>query len=125
MIFRIISCFFSFLFLQQLQAQEDSLDNERLAKMISLSEAVIRTDLNVSKFIDRVKNDTTFYKAFRNLHMLNYTAWNDIRINDKKGKLKASMQSKIKQHRNNGCRSMEILDQNTTGNFFDADSNYN
>jgi hypothetical protein len=111
--------------LQQLHAQEDSLDNERLARMISLSEAVIRTDLNVSKFIDRVKNDTTFYKAFRSLHLLNYTAWNDIRINDKKGKLKASMQSKIRQHRSNGCRSMEVLDQNTTGNFFDADSNYN
>ncbi len=125
MIFRIISCFCCFLSLFQVQAQEDSLDNERLAKMISLSEAVIRTDLNVSKFIDRVKNDTSFYKAFRNLHLLNYTAWNDIRINDKKGKLKASMQSKIRQHRSNGCRSMEVLDQNTTGNFFDADSNYN
>ena len=52
--------------------QQDSLDNERLAKMINLSEVVVRTDINVPKFIDRVKNDTTFYKAFRNLHVLGF-----------------------------------------------------
>jgi len=109
----------------QLCAQEDSLDNERLAKMINLSEVVIRSDLDVAKFIERVKHDTTFYKAFRSLHLLSFSAWNDIRINDKKGKLKASLQSKIRQHHANGCRTMEVLDQNTTGNFFDADSNYN
>jgi len=109
----------------QLCAQEDSLDNERLAKMINLSEVVIRSDLDVAKFIERVKHDTTFYKAFRSLHLLSFSAWNDIRINDKKGKLKASLQSKIRQHYANGCCTMEVLDQNTTGNFFDADSNYN
>ena len=65
--------------------QQDSLDNERLAKMINLSEVVVRTDINVPKFIDRVKNDTTFYKAFKNLHVLGFTSFNDISIIDKKG----------------------------------------
>lgn len=60
------------------------LDTERLSKMVSLTEVILRTDLNVPRFIDQVKNDTTFYKAFRNLHLLGYTAWNDIRIKDKK-----------------------------------------
>jgi len=106
-------------------AQEDSLDNIRLAKMISLSEAIIRTDLNVPRFMDRVKNDTTFYKAFKNLHMLGYTAWNDIRVKDKKGNLKASLSSKTKQVRSNGCRSMEVLHEKTTGNFYDDDGGYN
>jgi hypothetical protein len=104
---------------------EDSLDNERLAKMISLSEVVIRSDLNVAKFIERVKNDTTFYKAFRSLHLLGFTAWNDIRIKDKKGNLKASLQSKIKQNRADDCRTMKVLDENTTGNFYDKNKNYN
>ncbi|MBL7747269.1 MAG: hypothetical protein JNM19_07590 [Chitinophagaceae bacterium] len=107
------------------KAQEDSLDNIRLAKMISLSEAIIRTDLNVPRFMDRVKNDTTFYKAFKNLHMLGYTAWNDIRVKDKKGNLKASLSSKTKQVRSNGCRSMEVLHEKTTGNFYDDDGGYN
>jgi len=73
-------------------------DNERLAKMISLSEVVVRTDINVPKFIERVKNDTTFYKAFRNLHVLGFTSLNDIRILDKKGKQKAGLQSKSRQN---------------------------
>jgi hypothetical protein len=105
--------------------QEDSLDTERLSKMVNLSEVIIRSDLNVPRFIDQVKKDSTFYKAFRNLHLLGYTAWNDISIKDKKGKIKASLQSKTKQVRNNGCRTMEILNENSTGDFYDKDKNYN
>jgi hypothetical protein len=104
---------------------EDSVNTERLAKLVNLTEVIIRSDLNVARFIDRVKNDTTFYKAFRNLHILGFTSWNDIRIKDKKGKIKASLQSKTKQARANGCRSMEVLDENTTGNFYDDNGNCN
>lgn len=105
--------------------EQDSLDTERLSKLVNLSEVIIRTDLNVPRFINQVKNDTTFYKAFRNLHMLGYTAWNDIRIKDKKGTIKASLQSKTKQTRANGCRNMEVLDENSTGDFYDSDKNFN
>ena len=105
--------------------KEDSVDNERLAKMVNLSEVIIRSDLNVARFIEQVKNDTTFYKAFRNLHLLNFTSWNDIRIKDKKNNIKASLQSKTKQTRNNGCRSMQVLDENTTGNFYDPNGGFN
>ncbi len=62
--------------------------------MIDLSEVVVRTDINVPKFIDRVKNDTTFYKAFSNLRVLGFTSLNDIRIVDKKGKQKALCKAK-------------------------------
>lgn len=108
-----------------LLAQQDSLDNERLAKMISLSEVVIRNNLDVARFMDQVKKDTTFYKAFRNLHVLGFTAWNDIRIRDKKGKNKASLQSKTKQIRENGCRRMEVLDEVHSGDFYNSDGGYN
>lgn len=103
----------------------DSLENERLAKMVSLSEVVIRSDLNVARFMDQVKNDSTFYKAFRNLRVLGFTAWNDIRIRDKRGKIKASLQSKTKQQRLNGCRSMQVLDENHSGDFYNDDGSYN
>ena len=104
--------------------EEDSLDDQRLAKMISLSEVIIRTDLNVARFINQVKNDTTFYKAFRNLHMLGFTAWNDIRIKDKKGNIKAALMSKTMQTRANGCRSMDILNENTSGDFYTGEGDY-
>ena len=106
-------------------AQQDSLDNERLAQMINLSEVVVRADVNVAKFIERVKNDTTFYKAFRTLHVLGFTSLNDIRIVDKKGKLKASMQSKTRQNRANHCRTMDVLNETTTGDFYDSKGEYN
>ena len=59
-------------------------------KLITLAEVVINSRLNVPSFIERVKNDTTFYKAFRNLHILNYTAINDIRMVDKRSEVIAS-----------------------------------
>jgi len=114
--------FFTFLFCY---SQNDSLDNERLAKMISLSEVVIRTDINVPKFIERVKNDTTFYKAFRNLHVLGFSSLNDIQLLDKKGNQKASLQSKTRQNRADGCRTMDVLSETTTGDFYDKNKNYN
>lgn len=107
------------------QENEDSLDNQRLAKMVSLSEVIIRSDLNVARFINQVKNDTTFYKAFRNLHVLGFTSWNDIRIKDKKGRIQAALMSKTKQSRSNGCRTMEVLTENSSGDFYDDDHQYN
>jgi hypothetical protein len=105
--------------------QKDSLDNERLAKMINLSEVVVRTDINVPKLIDRIKNDTTFYKAFKNLHVLGFTALNDIRIVDKKDKQKAGMQSKTRQLRENDCRTMETISETVQGDFYNSDREYN
>src|SRR5688572_25734589 len=105
--------------------QEDSLDNERLAKMISLSEVIVGTDINVPKFIERVKNDTSFYKAFRTLHIVGFTSLNDIRILDKNGKQKAGMQSRTRQNRADGCRTMETLEQTTQGDFYSKEGNFN
>ena len=120
-------CAVLFFFLASLwsSAQEDSLDNQRLAKMIDLSEVVIRTDLNVARFVQRVKEDTSFYKAFRNLHVIGFTAWNDIRIRDKKGNVKASLRSKTRQLRKGNCRSMEILSESTSGDYYDEQHNCN
>jgi hypothetical protein len=50
---------------------------------------------------------------------------NDIRIKDKKGNLKASLQSKIRQQHNNGCRTMEVVEERTTGNYYDKHGAYN
>ncbi|HYM94206.1 MAG TPA: hypothetical protein VET23_08710 [Chitinophagaceae bacterium] len=108
-----------------LSQQPDSADNARLAEMINLSEVVIRSDLDVGKFIERIKTDTTFYKAFRNLHLLSYTSLNDIRLKDKKGNIQASLQSKTRQNYANGCRTMDVLEENTTGDFYDDERNCN
>src|SRR6187402_3908649 len=119
--------FLSFLFYTQtvFSQNEDSLDNARLSKMIQLSEVVVRNKMDVNAFIQRVKNDTTFYKAFRNLRVLSFTSMNDIRMKDKKGKVTASLQSKTRQHVSKGCRTMEVLNESVTGDFYDKNHDYN
>ena len=92
---------------------------------ITLSEIVVNKKLDVASFIQRVKNDTTFYKAFRNLRVIGYKSINDIRMLDKNGKIKASLHSTTLQIRKNNCRTMKVLDQRTVGDIFDSKGNFN
>lgn len=94
-------------------------------KVITLSEIIIRKNIDVPSFIEIVKNDTTFYKAFRNLRILNYTSLNDVRMFDKKERVKASLYSKTRQWASNGCRFTHVLEEEVTGDIYDADKNYN
>ena len=94
-------------------------------KVITLSNVVIDNRLNVPSFINRIKNDSSFYKAFRNLHILGFTAMNDIRIIEKSGGLKASLNSKTKQLRNNNCRTMQTLEEKITGDIYDENHQFN
>lgn len=93
--------------------------------MITLTEIVVDRNLNVPAFIKRIKSDTSFYKAFRNLHILGFTALNDIRMVDKSGNLKASLRSKTKQLRANNCRTMQVLEETTTGDMYDESHEFN
>lgn len=95
------------------------------ANYITLSEIVVNNKLDVPSFIERVKNDTTFYKAFRNLRIVGYSALNDIRMLDKNGNIQASLRSKTKQVRSNNCRKMQVLEQTVKGDFFDKEGNFN
>ena len=65
-------------------------------KMVTLSEIVVDNQLNVPVFINRIKNDSTFYKAFRNLHVLGFSSINDIRMLKKDGTAEASLIRKTK-----------------------------
>ena len=125
MTMKIMTAFFCLLFSKPVYCQEDSSDNERLKRMVTLSEVVVRNNLDVMKFLQLIKNDTTFYKAFRTLHILGFTSLNDIRMKDKDGNVKASLQSKTVQHVANGCRTMETLQESTTGNMYDDNRNFN
>ena len=95
------------------------------SKIITLSNVVVNNKLNVPAFIERIKKDTSFYKAFRNLHILNFTAINDIRMNDADGKLKAGLHSTTKQLRSNNCRTMQILEEKITGDIYDENRQFN
>ena len=127
MMVRILLCtiiFYLSLFPVYAQKQPDSVVRVE-GKYITLSEIVINNKLNVPAFITRVKNDTTFYKAFRTLHIVGFTALNDIRMVNKSGDIKASLRSRIRQDRSKNCRSMKILEESTTGDIYDNHRNFN
>ena len=94
-------------------------------KVITLSNFVINNKLNVPAFIEIVKNDSSFYKAFKNLHIINFTAINDIRMNNKNGELNASLFSRTKQTVQNGCRTMKVLEEKSTGDMYNDSKEFN
>lgn len=110
-----------FLFAQEKKDSTIKVDEN----FITLSEVVVNNKLNVPYFISRVKNDTTFYKAFRNLRIIGYNAINDIRMLDKKGDVQASLRSKTQQVHRDNCRTMNVLEETSTGDIYDTDRNFN
>lgn len=120
-------CFFIFFILfisARAQNTDDTtiiIDNQR----ITLPEVIVHNNLDYLKILERIKNDTTFYKAFRNLHVVEFSSYNNIRMLDKKGAAQATYNSETIQHRNNGCRTTEVVEQQSTGDFFDRKGNYN
>lgn len=91
----------------------------------TLAEVIVRNNFDYATLLRKIKEDTTFYKAFRNLRVLEFSSFNDIKMMDKKGVIKASLYSKTKQNRKNGCRTMDVLEEKITGDFYDKNKNYN
>ena len=119
----ILFILFSGLFLNAQVPGDSSVDVGK--KIITLSNFVINNKLNVPAFIEIVKNDSSFYKAFKNLHIINFTAINDIRMNNKNGELNASLFSRTKQTIQNGCRTMKVLEEKSTGDMYNDAKEFN
>ena len=126
MIYRIVPFFICTIFCAHLLAQQKNDTAITVGKKtITLSEVVVNNKLNVPAFINRIKNDTTFYKAFKNLHVLGYTAINDVRMQKKDGSSQAACFSKTKQIVANNCRRMEVIDEQVTGDYYTDTKQYN
>ncbi len=92
---------------------------------ISLDTFTVKSGFDVDAFIRRVRSDTTFYKAFKSMHLVPYTAVNSMSVFGKRENVIASMNSKTQQLRANGCRTTKVLDQKITGDFFKENGQYN
>ena len=91
----------------------------------TLKEVIVRNHMDYNSLLRRIQNDTTFYKAFRNLHVVEFSAYNNIRMLDKNQNPQATYYSKTRQLRDDTCRTMQTLEQKTTGDFLDKQGNYN
>ncbi|MBS1746674.1 MAG: hypothetical protein JST21_10945 [Bacteroidetes bacterium] len=91
----------------------------------TLKEVIVRNHMDYKSLLRRIQNDTTFYKAFRNLHIIEFSAYNNIRMLDKHNNPEASYFSKTRQLRNDGCRTTQTLEQKTTGDFLKPNGDFN
>ncbi|MDQ2753310.1 MAG: hypothetical protein M3R72_09850 [Bacteroidota bacterium] len=89
-----------------------------------LPEVFVR-DSNYADILRRIQKDTSFYKAFKTLHTVGFSAYNNITMLDKEGMPEASYNSKTVQHVSNGCRTMTEENKITTGDFYDKKGGYN
>lgn len=104
-------------------AQDTSITIDK--KKFTLTEVVVRNNFDYRKLLLQIKEDTTFYKAFRNLRVLGFSSYNDIKMLDKKGTVKASLFSRTKQKRTANCRTMDVVEEKVTGDFYDRKHQYN
>jgi len=93
---------------------------------VSMDSFVVKSGFDINAFIRLVKNDTTFYKAFRSMHLVPYTAQNKIEVYHKqKNSIIASEYCISNQHIVNNCRITTIAEQSTTGNYYKRNGEYN
>jgi hypothetical protein len=95
---------------------------------VNLDEVIVeakRVGFDVNSFIKRVEEDTTFYRAFKNLHIVGFNAINDIRILARDGGTQASLYNRTRQTVKGRCRTMQVTDEKVTGDFYTKKGNYN
>jgi hypothetical protein len=91
----------------------------------TLSDAIVRNNFDYKAILQKIKEDTSFYKAFKTLRTIGYSSYNYIQMKDKNEKVVATLNSKTKQTRKDNCRTMEVLEEKVTGNLRDASGDYN
>ncbi|MEN9951355.1 MAG: hypothetical protein RLY85_2107 [Bacteroidota bacterium] len=106
-------------------AQDKGVVVDAEGRQVTLSTVVVRSGTNVPGFIKRVEQDTTFYKAFKNLRVLNYNSINDVRMFNRKGKVEASLNSKTHQWASKSCRVTRVLEEQTTGDYYKPNGDFN
>ncbi len=100
-----------------LSAQE----NESIYSVIYLDSFVVtasRQGFDAEDFIRLVREDESFYQAFRNLRFLTYDSDNEVEIFDKASKKIAAYEGKIRQTARDRCRTMEVLEEEIVGKYY-------
>ena len=91
----------------------------------TLTDAIVRNNFDYKAILQRIKEDTSFYKAFKTLRTIGYSSYNYIQMRDKNEKVIATLNSKTRQNKVGGCRTMDVLEENVSGNMKDANGEYN
>lgn len=100
--------------------------NDYLPNVVIDEVIITQHKLDVPSFIRYIKTDTSFYKAFKNIRFETFNVIENFTAYNAKGnKAIATQYLEAKQIYRGGCRSMNILEEKTTGNFYDKKKAYN
>jgi hypothetical protein len=91
----------------------------------TLTDAIVRNHFDYKAILQRIKEDTSFYKAFKTLRTIGYSSYNHIEMKDKEGRMQASLDSKTRQNHIGNCRTMDVLEEKVTGDLRKKDGAYN
>ena len=91
----------------------------------TLTDAIVRNNFDYKAILEKIKRDTSFYKAFKTLRTIGYSSFNHIEMYDKNQRMEASLDSRTRQYRIGGCRTMDVLEEKTFGKLRDRKGEYN
>jgi len=91
----------------------------------TLTDAIVRNHFDYKDILLRIKQDSSFYKAFKTLRTIGYSSYNHIEMMDENNKMQASLNSKTRQNKIGGCRTMDVLEETITGNLLNKNGEYN
>lgn len=114
---------FAFLLSFSAQGQDTTINLDNGA--FTLTDAIVRNNFDYKAILQRIKEDTSFYKAFKTLRTIGYSSYNYIQMRDKNDKVIATLNSKTRQNKVGGCRTMDVLEETISGNMKDANGEYN
>ena len=112
-----------FLLAMNLQAQDTTIKVEN--GDFTLTDAIVRNNFDYKAILERIKEDTSFYKAFRTLRTIGYSSYNHIEMKDKKELTVATLNSKTRQNKIGACRTMDVLEETITGDLRNSKGDYN
>jgi hypothetical protein len=91
----------------------------------TLADAIVRNNFDYKAILEKIKRDTSFYKAFKTLRTIGYSSFNHIEMYDKNQKMVASLDSRTRQNKIGACRTMDVIEEKTFGNLRNGKGDYN
>lgn len=102
--------------------------SQAVSKIIQLDSVTIQATkrgFDVKDFVEWVQHDTTFYKAFKNLHYYPFKMKSDLVVYDKSDKEKGLLQRKATQYVVNQKRWMVVKDEKVSGKIYNRKKEFN
>jgi hypothetical protein len=103
---------------------QDTVFND-VGSSYTLTDAIVRNNFDYKEILKRIKEDISFYKAFKTLRTIGYTSYNHIEMKNKGGAMIASLDSKTRQNHFGNCRTMDVLEERIVGDIRKSNGDYN